>query len=174
MKRPLKTLRDALAFQLAGLYYAETKVKDELKSCSEHLFLPILKREIKKYLESSDSKLLKLERIFNYLMQEPKGRKNKVFNELMDETKKMILSTNSPHLKDILMISCVQNICSYKVSSYKTAYLFAVELELDIVADLIQHILAREVKTGTMLAELAIEEFNRIQRADKLQEKIIM
>ncbi len=79
MKKKIKTLHDALAFQLAGLYYAETVVRKEMKSCSEHLFLPKLKREIKKYLESADGKLLKLERVFNYLMLEPVGRKNKVF-----------------------------------------------------------------------------------------------
>ncbi len=85
----------------------------------------------------------------------------------------MISATNSPYLKDILMISCTQNICSFKVSSYKTAYLFAVELELDIAADIIQQILGWEVKTGNKLAMLAITEFNKFQEADKPRKTII-
>ncbi len=169
MKTKITSLQDALAFQLQGLHYTETKVTEEFNSCSHHLTSSKLKAEIGKYMESSKDKILKLERIFNYLMQEAVSRKNPAINELLRETEQMLSIANSPHLKDILMISCIQNICAYKVSSYKTAYLFSVELELDIVADLLQHILEWEIETGKVLGVLAIEEFNKIQESDKVQ-----
>ena len=168
MKTTITTLQDALAFQLQGLHYAETKVREEFSTCSHHLTSAKLKTEISKYMESSQDKILKLERIFNYLMQESVSRKNAVINELLRETEQMLSIADSPHLKDILMISCIQNICAYKVSSYKTAYLFSVELELDIAADLLQHILEWEVETANVLGILAIEEFNKIQKSDKV------
>lgn len=167
MKKAITTLQDALAFQLQGLYYAETKVKEEFKTCNHHLSSVKLKSEIERYMESAESKVLKLERIFNYLMQEPLSRRNTVIIKLMDETEQMLSISDSPHIKDILMIGCIQNICAYKISSYKTSYLLAVELELDIVSDLLQDILEWELETGKALSILAIEEFNKIQQVDK-------
>lgn len=166
MKTAITTLQGALAYQLQGLSYAEKKVQKEFNACSHHLTSVKLKNEIEKYIDSSDSKLLKLERIFNYLMQEPTKRKNQVIDKLLDETHEMLSYTSSPHLKDILMISCIQNICAYKISGYKTASMFSVELELDTVTDLIQHILEWETQTSKTLAILALEEFSRIQRVD--------
>jgi ferritin-like metal-binding protein YciE len=166
MKTKLTTLQEALAFQLQGLSYAEAKVKEEFNACRHHVTSGKLKSEIKKYTESADSKLLKLERMFNYLMQEPLTRKNDVINSLVDETHQLLSATSSSHLKDILMISCMQSISAYKISCYKTAYLFAVELELDTVSDLLQHILEWEIETGKALAIMAIEEFNKIQSLD--------
>ena len=173
MKTTITSLQDALAFQLQGLHYAETKVGQEFQSCSHHLTSSRLKTEIGRYMDSSKDKILKLERIFNYLMQESVSRKNAVVNEMLHETEQMLSIADSSHLKDILMISCIQNICAYKVSSYKTAYLFSVELELDIVADLLQHILEWEIETANVLGILAVEEFNIIQESDKVKERII-
>jgi ferritin-like metal-binding protein YciE len=171
MKTSITTLQAALAYQLQGLSYAEKKVKEEFNTCSHHLTSGKLKNEIKKYIDFTDSKLLKLERMFNYLMQEPTTRKNDVIDTLLDETTEMLSYASSSHLKDILMISCIQNICAYKISSYKTAFMFSVELELDTVSDLIQQILEWETETGKTLGLLAIEEFNKLQRVDKLGAK---
>ncbi len=168
MKTKITTLQEALAFQLQGLHYAETRVRKEFSLCVHHLSSPKLSAEISKYMEGAEDKILKLERIFNYLMQEAVSRKNAVINDLMRETEKMLSIADSSHLKDILMIGCIQNICAYKVSSYKTAYMFSVELELDIASDLLQDILEWEIETSKVLSVLAIEEFNKIQQADKV------
>jgi ferritin-like metal-binding protein YciE len=168
MKTKITTLQEALAFQLQGLHFAEANVRREFNSCSHHLTSVKLKAEIIKYMESSEDKTLKLERIFNYLMQESMSRKNTVIINLMHETEQMLSLADSAHLKDILMISCIQNICAYKISSYKAAYLISVELELDIASDLLQDILEWEIETNKVLSVLAIEEFNKIQQPEKV------
>ncbi len=66
-------------------------------------------------------------------------------------------------MRDILNVSCVQNINAYKISVYRTAYLFPVDIELDSVTDLLQQILESELETETLLTTLAIEEFNEVQ-----------
>jgi ferritin-like metal-binding protein YciE len=161
MKTKLCTMQDAFAFQLQGLFYTEKKVPEEFNTCRHHISSNSLRSEIEKYITSSESKILKLERIFNYLMQEPMIRKNEVIDAMMDETHHLLAQATSSHLKDILMISCIQNINAYKTARYKTAYMFAVELELDTASDLLQQILAWELATDKALAKLTIEEFNR-------------
>ena len=161
MKRNLHTLQDALAFQLQGLYYAEKKVKEYFEECFCQVPSARLKQEMKNYILGADNKSLKFERIFNYLMQEPETRKNKVIVKLLEETEALLFITDSPHLQDILMISCLQNINTYKISSLKTAYMFAAELELDTVSELLQQILEWELAMAKALSSLAIEEFNK-------------
>jgi ferritin-like metal-binding protein YciE len=167
MNQTIKTLQDAFSYQLQGLFYAERKVRDEFETCSEQITSVKVKNEILKYIDSADSKMLKLERVFNYLMQEPVPRKNEVIIKLIEETHNILVNTYSPHLKDVIMIGCIQNINAYKIGSYKSAHLFAVELELDTAADLIQQILQWELETNKALSSLSIHEFNKINGLKK-------
>lgn len=170
MKKKINTIQDALAYQVKGLVYAETKVRSEFEACRAQITSADVKTEVQKYINSTDNKLLKLERTFNYLMQEFASRKNAVITKLIEETQYMLSNTPSAHLKDILMVACIQNINAYKIASYRSAYLFAVELELDPVADLLQQILDWEVETGKTLGSLAIHEFNKIDTTLKAEE----
>lgn len=75
----------------------------------------------------------------------------------------MLASTSSTHLRDILTIGCVQNINAYKIATYRSAYMFAVKMELDTATDMLQQILEWEIATHKALSALAIEEFNNTQ-----------
>ena len=154
-------MNDALAYLLQGLYYTEEKLSKDFASCCGKIASSRIRKEVGNYTLSAQSKMLKLERVFNYIMTEPLSRKNEVTNQLMSETHEMLNSTDSTHLQDILTIGCIQNINAYKIASYRSAYMFAVELELDTATDILQQILEWEIETGKVLTELAIEEFNK-------------
>ncbi len=164
MKTKINSLNDALAFLLQGLYYTETRLKEEFPSCCSEITSRKIQREIDNYTGSADDKMLKLERVFNYLMTEPLSRKNAAINDLMNETYQILSATTSTHLRDILAIGCLQNINSYKITGYRSAYMFAVEIELDTATDLLQQILEWEIDSSKSISALAIEEFNNAQR----------
>jgi ferritin-like metal-binding protein YciE len=164
MKTKINSLNDALAFLLQGLYFTEMKLKEEFPVCFREIASRKIRSEINSYTGNADNKLLKLERIFNYLMKEPLTRKNEVINQLMTETQYMLASTTSSHLKDVLSIGCIQNINAYKIATYRSAYMIAVELELDTPTDLLQQILEWETETSKILLKLAIDEFNKVQQ----------
>jgi ferritin-like metal-binding protein YciE len=163
MNKTIKTLQDALSYQLQGMLFTEDKVRVEFKACSHHITSTEVKKIIQAYIDNADNVKLKLDRIFNYLMIEPRPRKNEVINKMIDETQHLMTCASSPHLKDILMISCVKNINAYKTASYQTCYLMAVELQMDTPADLIQQILEWELNTCKSLGGLSIREFNNIE-----------
>lgn len=167
MKNDIKTLEDALEYQLQGLLYIEKRLKDEYTVCSPEIHSGDVRTEIKHYTDSGDEKALKLERVFNYLMREPEPRKNEVINQMLEETHHLLKYATSANLKDILMVTCVQKINAYKAASYRTAYRFAVELELDTPADLLQEIIQWEAQTSEALAALAVSEFNRSKKTIK-------
>jgi ferritin-like metal-binding protein YciE len=164
MKTKLTSLTDALAFLLQGLYFAETKLKNEFPFSSSKITSPKIQREIENYIGSAEDKMLKLERVFNYLMVEPLSRKNDVINDLMNEMHQTLSATTSTHLRDILAIDCLQNINAYKVASYRSAYMLAVDLEIDTVTDLIQQMLEWEIDSSKSFSTLEIEEFNKAQQ----------
>jgi ferritin-like metal-binding protein YciE len=169
MKTKITSLNDALAFILQGLYFTETKLKEEFPSFCSGVTSRKLQREIENYTGSADSKMLKLERVFNYLMKEPISRKNAAVNELINETHQLLSATTSTHLRDILAVGCLQNINEYKIASYRSAYMFAVELELDTATDLLQQILEWEIDSSQNLSVLEIEEFNKAQQSTIVQ-----
>ena len=164
MKTKINSLNDALAFLLQELYYTETKLKEEFPPCCSEITSRKIRSEIENYTGSADNKMLKLERVFNYLMKEPISRKNDVVNALLNETHQVLSATTSTHLRDILSIGCLQNINAYKIAGYRSAYMFAVEMELDTATDLLQQILEWEIDSSKSLSALAIEEFNNAQR----------
>ena len=162
MSKEIKTLQDALAYELQGMVYAEKKLKHEFHSCRNYVTSAEVRNVIEEYVDNADNVNMKLDRIFNYLMVEPVARRNEVINKLIDETQHLLTFTTSPHLKDILMIGCIRNVNAYKTASYQTSYLMATELDMDTPADLIQQILELELNTGRSLSCLSIHEFNKI------------
>lgn len=154
MKNTIQTLEDALAFQLQGLYYSEAKILSEFKNRCPELESEAIANNIRTYSLSAADKTLKIERIFNYLMKEPLSRKNEVIQAMIHETHLMLNSAASPSLRDTLVISCLQNINAYKLSSYKTAYRLAEELGVDPVCDLLQQILEWEYQASEDLANV--------------------
>jgi ferritin-like metal-binding protein YciE len=164
MKTKITSLNDALAFLLQGLYFTETKLRDAFPICCSDIASERLKREVERYVNIADSKLLKLERVFNYLMKEPVTRTNEVVNSLINETNSMLAAAASGNLRDILSIGCIQNINAYKISSYRSAYMIAVELEMDVATDLLQQILEWEIETSETLSLLSTADVNKSQR----------
>lgn len=156
-------MNNALAFLLQGLYFTEIKLKEEFTSYCRKITSPKIRNEIENYIQNAGNKISKLERVFNYLMKEPVTRPTTVIGELVNETRLMLASTPSTHLRDIVTVGCVQSIVGYKIANYRSAYMFAAELELDTATDLLQQILEWEMNTGKALSALAIEEFNNIQ-----------
>lgn len=151
----------ALIDQLQRIMYAEKKVRDEFNLCKQAVSSQELKAELDKYAGNVTDKILKLQRGFNYLMQEPQKHKAEVINKLIEETHQMLDYETDVYLKDLLIVTCFENINAYKTASYRTAYLFAAELGLDTVADLLQQILEWEIDTGKSLTSLSIHKINK-------------
>jgi ferritin-like metal-binding protein YciE len=161
MKVHIESLCDGLAYLLQGLLFIEINLSGKYRHCEANLCSQELKKTMEGYLDSCHDHELKIDRIFSYLMKEKAARTNEVFNKITAETQFMLDSASIPGLKDILFIGCIESMISYKISSYRTAYLFAAELQLDTPCDLIQQILESEYSSRKMLSNIAIGEFNR-------------
>lgn len=165
------TLYDAIVYQLQRLRYTEAKVRNELIGCRMGAGSSLVMSELEKYAADADSKLLKLEHAFNYLMKEPENGKNGVIDKLFIESHELLDSVESQGLKDLLLICCLQQITAYKMSTYKTAYILAIEMDLDNVADLLHQILEWERETARALNAISTTGFNKVIKGDEFAVK---
>ena len=162
MRKPIKTLQDAISYQLRGLIGAEIKVAAEFKHCEDRIHSVKVRSALSQYVKTANDRLLKLNRVFSYLMQEPRMRQNEIIDSMIEETHRLSETSATPQLKDILFVACIQNINAYKVAGYKTAYLFAVEMDLDTPADLLLEIIQWETSAVATRSDLAISSFNEL------------
>jgi ferritin-like metal-binding protein YciE len=160
MKATIKSLNEALAYQLEGMYYAEKKLQKILPDLFDVATSRILKDEIKKYLRSAQDKRLKLKRIFSYLLVTPFSVKNNVINEMLKDSAKILKLTKTKELKDTLLMGRLQSIANYKISSYETAKAFASILELQNVIDLLQEVVEWEQDTGQAFTKIVMRDVN--------------
>lgn len=160
MRPALKTLHEALAYQLEGLYDAEKKLQKAIPNCLGKITASSLKSEMEKYLGSAADKRTKLKRIFSYLLVDRFGKKNKVIETMLEETHDILEYTSTNSIRDAVMIGCVQTINHYKIAGYGTALAFAMELKLNTVSDLLHEILEWEKETDRTLTKIALKEVN--------------
>lgn len=156
MKIPLTNLTDALVFLMRGLYDAELKLQKAIPPCSSGIESGPVKRVVDNYYDSAGNKILKLERVFNYLMAEPHGRSHEVMEKMIADTNH-ILRYASDRIRDVILLTCIQNINHYKIAGYRNALLFSVELGLDNVTDLLTDILEWETEASREFAEARLK-----------------
>ncbi len=146
--KSLASLNDALIYLLKGLYDGEVILQQAIPACIKNVTSEALKNELNRYKEDSYDKVLKLERVFNYLMTQPGGKRNVVLKKMINDTNSMLSTTSTAEVKDIILASCIQSINCYKIAGYRTAMAFAIELQLETVPDLLHEILELEKQTS--------------------------
>lgn len=146
--KSINNLNDALIYLLKELHDGEAVLQQAIPSCSKNVMSDTLKNELNRYKEDSVDKVLKLERVFNYLMDQPTGKRNAVMRRMINDTHNMLDTTSSAEVKDIILASCIQSINCYKIAGLRTAIAFAIELQLETVPDLLQDILEAEKQTS--------------------------
>lgn len=160
MKNRICNIQQALSHQLKEMYDGEKKLNKNLSFCTERVVSPLLKEEMIRYVGRTHDVTTKLERIFNYLMDEPYGSVNDVMFELITHTHNVLRCTDHEPIRDVLLITSVQAICQYKLSGYTAALALALELDLEKPAELLQEIIMWERETTNTLAELARHELH--------------
>lgn len=157
-KKYLNTLNDALAFQLNNMYDAEQKLRHEIALCCRYTNFIHLQNEMDKYIEQSSNKMTKLERIFNYLMEEPGGQTNCIIDKMLEDTHTVLKMASSSRLRDVMLTSSLLAINHYKLGVYSCAQVIALELEIETVSDLLAEIVHWEKETNKSLSKIALEE----------------
>lgn len=169
------TMQEALLYELRQLYYSEiiglSKYWQlEQMNCGgpDHYLL-------NNYLNTHAVKIHLLENIFKYMMVEPHRVGEGIETELTQEALPLLCFNENRQLHRISMAGYLQVINAYRVAGYRTAYAFACELRLDLVAENLQQLLELELSAEKDLADIVLSTLhdpeNDLENYQELEQK---
>lgn len=153
MKTQLNTLNKVLTFHLEGMYDAEKIIQYELPELVRHMDSSDAGDIVSKYAESANDKRLKLKRIFSYLLTGPFKRSNGVAESVLAEGADLIHMTDKGDHRDLLIVSALEALSEYKVTSYNTALKIALQMGLTKVAELLEDVISWEVESAQNMSD---------------------
>jgi len=158
--KEFNNLDDLLCDQLADLYDAEQQIIEALPKMAKAADSPELKQAFEQHLRETHNQVNRLERVFEILGKEAKGKSCDAMNGLISEGDDVISAKGDPEVKDAALIAAAQRVEHYEMAGYGTARTFAHYLGQDEVARLLQETLDEEGATDHRLTDLAEQFIN--------------
>jgi ferritin-like metal-binding protein YciE len=162
----MSNLRETLVEELKDLYDAEkqiTKALPKMVKAAEH---EELKEAFEAHLQETEQQVTRLEKVFKVFGEQPKGKKCKAMEGLIEEGKDLIEEEEG----DAAMICAAQKIEHYEIASYGSLVSWATLLEEEEAVSLLEESLHEEEQTDERLTELA-ESIINVEEAEGEQEE---
>lgn len=151
-----KGLYELLIDELHDLQNSEEQIAEALPLIAAAAESSELKKAFEFCLKETKGQIQRLNEIFKLLGIEKKEKFCMGMKGLLQECKEVLkkYKTKSP-LRDAALISKAQKIAHFEIAAYGTARTFAMEMDLDSVADLLQAILNEEEDADKNLTRIA-------------------
>ena len=168
-------LEDLLKHEVLDLYSAEEQIIEALPKMIEKASDPQLKQALSSHLEVTKRQKDRLDNIKNGLMENNIEEDNGFFSNLfgginsvkckgteglIKEAEKLMGEDMTPEAMDAAIIGAAQKIEHYEIAGYGTARAYAVELDLEDVALLLEETLDEEYEADDLLTDLAVGQVN--------------
>ena len=152
---PNQELKKLYIDELKDLYNAENQLVKALPKLARAAASNELRQGFEEHLEQTKSHVQRLERIFETLDENPKGKKCKGMEGLIEEGSEVMEEDYEGNLLDAALIGAAQRVEHYEIAGYGTVCSFAEILgETDHVS-LLSETLEEEKETDEKLTELA-------------------
>lgn len=174
----MKDLKDLLKHEVMDLYSAEEQIIEALPKMIKKANDPALKNALQDHLTVTENQKQRLDKVQSLLREqgeetpaEKKGflsglfgggaHKCKGTQGLIEEGEKVMGENMNPEVMDAAIISCAQKIEHYEICGYGTAKAFALELNLNEAAQLLDETLNEEYEADDRLTEMAVGRLNK-------------
>lgn len=151
----LQTLRDLYVSELKDLFNAENQLVKALPKLAKAASSPDLKAALEEHLEQTKHQVSRLERIFEGLQMNPKGKRCKAMEGLIEEGDEVMDQDGADAVLDAALIASAQRVEHYEIAGYGCVRTFARLLGDEEAADLLQQTLDEEAAADRKLTELA-------------------
>src|SRR5438132_2434128 len=156
----LESLRDLFVNELRDLYSAENQLVKALPKMAKAASAPELQTAFTEHLEQTKEQVNRLDRIFQELGKNPKGKRCKAMEGLLEEGKDTLAEDADPAVLDAALIAAAQRVEHYEIASYGCARTFARLLGMEEAARLLQETLDEESETDEKLTHIAETNIN--------------
>jgi len=151
----LDSLQDLYVDELKDLYNAENQLLKALPKMAKAASAPELRKAFERHLKETQGQIRRLDRIFKRLDTNPKGKKCKAMEGLIEEGKDLMAEEADPAVMDAALIAAAQRVEHYEMAGYGCVRTYARLLGYDDAAELLQQTLDEEGATDHKLTELA-------------------
>ncbi len=156
----MESLRDLFVDQLKDIYSAETQLTKALPKLAKAATSTELQNAFKMHLDQTQNQIKRLDEIFSSLGKNPKGKKCKGMEGLIEEGADMMKEDATPEVMDAGLIAAAQRVEHYEISAYGTARSYARMLGDERSASLLNQTLEEESQTDEKLNQLAEGQIN--------------
>lgn len=152
---PDKGLRELYIDELKDLYNAENQLVKALPKLAKAAFSEQLSQGFEEHLEQTKGHVERLEKIFESLDENPKGKKCAGMEGLVKEGSEVMDEDYEGAVMDAALIGAAQRVEHYEIAGYGTASEFANLLGEEEHVSLLNQTLEEEKQTDEKLTELA-------------------
>ncbi len=156
----MESLRDLFVDQLKDIYSAETQITKALPKMAKKASSTELQNAFRMHLDQTQNQIKRLDEIFSSLGKNPKGKKCKGMEGLIEEGQEMMSEDADPNVMDAGLIAAAQRVEHYEISAYGTARAYARRLGDEKAASLLDQTLREESQTDEKLNQLAEGQIN--------------
>jgi len=156
----LKSLQDLFVDEIKDLYSAETQIIKALPKMAKAASSSDLKEAFEQHLEQTKDHVERLEQICEKLDLNPKGKKCKAMQGLLEEGSEIISEGGESMVLDAALIAAAQRVEHYEMAGYGCARTFANQLGHEDAAALLQQTLEEEGEADKKLTQIAESEIN--------------
>ena len=150
-------LRELYLDELKDLYSAENQLIKALPKMAKAASSEQLRQGIEEHLEQTKEQARRLERIFQMMDENPKGKKCIGMEGLVKEGQELMGEDFEDDVMDAGIIGAAQRVEHYEIAAYGTVRTFAEVLGEDEHVSLLEDTLQEEKETDEKLTQLANE-----------------
>ncbi len=156
-------LRENFIELIQDIYDAELQIIDLLPQMIEAASYQELKKAFARHLKETKGQVVRLERVFELLGEEPKKKTCYAMKGLIKEGHEIMQKSElTPALKDSFLIIATQKIEHYEIATYSALCVFLTHLSqaledpnLNKIFNLLRENLTEEKKTDLLLTDIA-------------------
>jgi ferritin-like metal-binding protein YciE len=150
-----KTLQVLFEAALADIYFAEKEIVKALPKLAEATSSSKLKGALRSHLKVTESQVKRVEKVFAAFGLEPKAKKCDAIVGLIKEGEEIVKEFKNSPASDAAIIAAAQKVEHYEIASYGCLHEWAVLLENQEAADMLEEILQQEKDADDTLTEVA-------------------
>jgi ferritin-like metal-binding protein YciE len=156
----LESLRKLYIEELKDLYSAEKQILQALPKMASKTRNEELRRAFEAQAQETERQIERLDRIFEMLDKNPRGKKSKGMEGLIEEGKEILQEDMEPEVQDAALLSAAQKIEHYEIAGYGTVRTYAQLLGEGEQARLLQQTLDEQGNADKKLTRLAESSIN--------------
>jgi ferritin-like metal-binding protein YciE len=165
MAKKSKQLDELFHDALKDIYFAEKKILTTLPKMAKATQSEELAAAFEKHEAETEDQIVRLERVFEIIDEEPRGKKCPGILGILEEGQEVMKEFKGSPALDAGLLAAAQSVEHYEISRYGTLATWAQELGLGEAVRLLNQTLAEEKKTDQALTELAEAVVNQEAQA---------